>query len=90
MITQWFLDMGVGMAGWFLDLFPADFEVPDWFLGFTAIVNQIFSNAVGLGAWVPWPLVLLVVGFIFTVWGAGLLIKFVRWLIGLIPTMGGG
>lgn len=90
MITDFFITVGTGFMGWILDMFPADFEVPDWLVGFATMVNEIFANAVGLGAWVPWPFVLLVVGSIVAVWVVGLVIKFARWLLGLIPTMGGG
>lgn len=90
MITLFFIHLGGAIADWFLSLFPADFVVPDWFANFSDMVNPIFANAYGLGAWIPWPFVLIVVGFILTLWFTGLVIKFVRWLIGLIPTMGGG
>lgn len=90
MIVSFFLDVALGLAGWVLDMFPADFEVPEWLTGFAVLVNEIFGNAVGMGAWVPWPFVLLVIGSVLTMWAIGFGIKFARWLIGLVPTMGGG
>lgn len=90
MIPDLFIDLGVAVGTWFLGLFPSDFEAPEWISGLAGLVNEVFANAVGMGAWVPWPFVLLVVGSIVTVWLIGLFVKFVRWLIGIIPTMGGG
>ena len=88
MIIEWLLDLFSGFIDWVLSL--VTFDVPDWLEGLAGTVAGVINAGAGLGAWVPWPLVLLVVGGTFTIWGAGLFIKAARWLLGLIPTMGGG
>lgn len=90
MITLWFMTVGEHIANFFLGLFPADFEVPEWFIGAAGLMNELFANAVGLGAWVPWQALLLIITFVIGLWSVGLVIKVVRWLVGIIPTMGGG
>lgn len=90
MIWAWLLDVARGFIGWVLDLFPSDWELPDWFTGLADTAAEVIGNAAGLGAWVPWGIVLTVVGATFVLWTVGLIIKFVRWVVGLIPTMGGG
>ncbi len=85
MIPDFFLDLAMGFIGWVLDLFPADTgdDAVSFIDGFADILTVVLSNAAGLGAWVPWVLVVPVVGTIVTLWGVFTLVKFVTWVKGL-------
>lgn len=81
MITDSFFDLGLAFIGWVLDLFgDAGPEITDAVGGFAVILAQVLSGAAGLGAWVPWLLIVGVVGTIFTLWGIFTLVKFVTWV----------
>lgn len=89
MIIEWLYSLVPGLEDWFLGLFgPAD--IPDWLGNVSDFLASMINSAAGLGAWVPWAFVIGVSGTLLGVWLIGLLIRVVRWLIGLIPTMGGG
>ena len=89
MITEWFISIGMGIAEWAVGLFGTA-DPPAYLTSLTTWLGTIINGASGFGAWVPWPFALLVAGVSLTLWLAGFVIKGIRWLIGLIPTMGGG
>lgn len=89
MIVEWFLDLWANFVEWIMSFF-GELELPDWFLTGTSSVLSVINNGAGLGAWVPWGIVVGAVTVTFVIWFAGFGLKFARWLIGLIPTMGGG
>ena len=89
MITEWIMSIGVSIAEWFISLFGTG-EPPEWLSTITTWLGTLMASVVGLGAWVPWGLLITVSTGVFAVWLIGFLVKGVRWLIGLIPTMGGG
>jgi hypothetical protein len=88
-ITAWFIGIGTGFVDWFLGLFGTA-DPPAFIVQATDFVAGLLSSAAGLGAWIPWALVLAVAGFNFLLWATGFGVKAVRWCVGLIPSMGGG
>lgn len=89
MIFEWLLGLLDGLADFGLGLTDG-LEVPDWLDGFAGLFADVAAACYGLGAWVPWWLVIGAVTATFSIWSVGLLVKAVRWLVGWIPTMGGG
>lgn len=89
MITEFFIGLWDTIAVWFLSLFPAD-NLPAWFVGFGDLVSSLLASAGGLGAWVDWNFAIAVIVTVLGIWLVGFAVKTVRWLLGLIPTMGGG
>lgn len=89
MIVDFFLTTAEALVVWVLGLFPTDFEVPEWITGFTGLIAEILAGAHGMGIWIPWAFVFIVLGGTYLLWSAGLLLKFARFILGLIPTMGG-
>lgn len=90
MITEWFLQLAANVTTWFIGLWPAAASVPTWITGAAGYVQNVINSGAGLGAWIPWPLVIGVATFQVGTWFALWVVKVVRWVIGLIPTMGGG
>lgn len=89
MITSWFISMGTGIADWFIGLFGTA-DPPDFIVQATSFVGTLLQSAAGLGAWIPWAVVLTVAAINFALWATGFGVKALRWLVGLFPTMGGG
>ena len=90
MITDWLIDVGRQLMAWLLGLFPADWQVPDWLTGLSTQLGVVLAGAAGMGVWIPWALIFTVVTATFVLWTLGLTLKLARWLLGLVPTMGGG
>ena len=88
MIVEWFLSIAGGVADWALGFLGSD-PAPEWMTTVGTFMSGQLASFAGLGAWIPWDFAILVWGSILTIWVAILLVKFVRWVIGLIPTMGG-
>jgi len=80
MITDFFLDIGMSLIGWVLSWMVAPEGGFDFLADVATIIAPVFANIHGLGAWVPWPLVVTVVGSIFTLWAVFALVKFVTWV----------
>lgn len=90
MITEWFIGLWNTINQWVNSLWPANYQVPAWFTDFGAQLASFLSDANGLGVWIPWQFITVVVGGILALWLALLSVKLLRWVIGLFPTMGGG
>lgn len=90
MITEWFIQLGMGFAQWFVGLVPADaIAVPDVVADLDTQVNGFISGFGSLGAWVPWVVVLSCAGIAIAIWGALWLVKGIAWIWGQIPVIGG-
>lgn len=89
MIIEWFISIGTHISDWAVGLFGTA-DAPAYLTTIASFVNGLMTSAAGLGAWVPWAFVIVVAGINLALWGVGLGVKAVRWIIGLIPTMGGG
>lgn len=63
---------------------------PAWMGTTGTFVVSLIESAKGLGAWVPWTLILSIAAFNLALWAAFLALKVARWVVGLLPTMGGG
>lgn len=90
MIAEWFLGLMESLSTWFLNLFPENPELENFAADAVGVVQSALDSASGLGAWLDWVYALVVAGLIASIWLIGLIIKVLRWLVGLIPTMGGG
>lgn len=88
MITEWFIGIGSDLTTWALGALGTD-DPASWFTTVGTFITNILASVAGLGAWVPWGIAIAVWGTATAVWTAGLLLKVARWLLGLIPTMGG-
>lgn len=89
MITEWFLGLCQQIADWFLSLFP-EWDVPGDIVGFDNTLNGFVGSFDGLGVWVPWTLLFVCVGISIAAYLIGLSVRAGRWVLGLVPTMGGG
>lgn len=89
MITEFFITLSATIADWFMGLFP-EWNVPPEVAGFDNTVNGFIDDFSGLGVWAPWPLLISIAGIAIIAFTIQLTVKAARWLIGLIPTMGGG
>ena len=89
MITEWIMNLGIGIAEWFISLFGTE-PPPEWISSITTWLGQLMGSVSGLGAWLPWGIAITVAGVVLALWLAGFVIKGLRWVLGLIPTMGGG
>lgn len=89
MITEWFItlwrDLVLAVIGWF----ETDWEVPSFLLEFDDFVNGFLANVAGLGAWVDWVYVFVVIGAVLVVWTVGLGLKLARAIAAHIPFVGG-
>ena len=89
MITEFFIGLWDTIAVWFLGFFSSD-NLPAWFLQFGDLISNLLASSAGMGAWLDWAFAIAVVVTVLTLWVVGFAVKTVRWLLGLIPTMGGG
>lgn len=87
-IVEWLGSLWVGLVGWFTSLFGTD-PVPGWMLDAGDMIQSLITGASGLGVWVPWVLAITVATFVGGLWLVAVAIKFIRWVLGWIPTMGG-
>jgi hypothetical protein len=88
-LTQWFLDLAAGFYGWALSLLPSG-PPPAWIVGFRARLGDVLDGLDGMGSWLDWSFALTVVLAVVGAWAVVLVVRAVRWLVGWIPTMGGG
>jgi hypothetical protein len=88
-ITQWFIDLGQGFIGWALSLLPQG-PPPAWIGDFRGRLGSLLAGIDGMGAWLDWSFALVVVLAVVGAWAVVLTVRAVRWLVGWIPTMGGG
>lgn len=90
MISEIAIMLATGIAEFFIAYFPADWTLPPEVVNLDATVNDFLVNFEGMGVWAPWALMVTFIGISIAVWGITSLIKAARWLLGLVPTMGGG
>lgn len=89
MITEFFLNLFTTVQTFVLGIIP-DVQLPSWFSDAAGYVAGWINQGANLGVWVPWALVGSVTAAVLGVWLFGLAVKSARWLLGLLPTMGGG
>ena len=88
MITEALLNLFGGIADWFLGLFGTA-APPAWITDTAAGILGFITAGAGLGVWIPWSTFGIVALVVLFVWTSGFWLKVFRWLLGLIPTMGG-
>lgn len=88
MITEFFMDFAVLLQGWFLGLFGDD-PPPLWITDVSTFFADVFDSALGLGAWVPFPLLGIVIMSVGGLWATFWIVKGIRWVWGLTPFSGG-
>lgn len=89
MISEWFIGLIQTVANWFIGLMP-EWDAPPEFVNFDATLNGFTASFNGLGVWVPWALLVTCVVIAIAAYLIGLTVKAARWVLGLVPTMGGG
>ncbi len=89
MIVEFFIGLWDTIATAVLGLMPKD-PAPDFLVNADGVLNTLLQSIQGMGAWVDIPFAITVVTAVLGAWLVGATVKIVRWLIGLIPTMGGG
>jgi hypothetical protein len=90
LIVEAFIDLADTLVTWFFSLFPSDFELPEWLLTLSTLLGEVLAGAAGMAVWIPWGWIMTVLTGTFTIWSVGFILKFARWVVGLLPTMGGG
>lgn len=88
MIIEWLVAVGEGFIGWLTGLMP-EWDPPAWFIAFDEQVNGVFATLDGLGAWIDWVLLLVVVGLALATWLTCLSIKALRAVASYVPFFGG-
>ena len=89
MVVDLFLEAFAHIQVFFIEMMGQT-APPAWTGTVGVFVGGLLQSAKGLGAWIPWTLVITVASFNLSLWALFLVIKAVRWIIGLFPTMGGG
>lgn len=89
MIVEWLASMAAGFVEWISGLL-AQIQPPAWITDQHGALVSMLDSFNGLGVWVDWVSLGICIGAVLASWGSALLVKGLRWLVGLIPTMGGG
>ncbi|GAA1698903.1 hypothetical protein GCM10009808_15510 [Microbacterium sediminicola] len=89
MITEWLVQLGLGVVSWFVGLFPSDWEVPTEIANLDQMISSFIADFSGLGVWAPWALLITCAVISAGVWSVGLIVKAIRAAIAHIPLVGG-
>jgi hypothetical protein len=87
-ITEWFIQIGVTVAGWFVGLFPES-GPPEFIRDFDGMFNTLTTGGSGLGAWIDWAFIIPVVLATLTVYAITFAVKLVLKVAAFIPLFGG-
>jgi hypothetical protein len=87
-ISEWFITIGIGFAGWVVGLFP-EWDVPSEVAGFDDMLNGFIAPFSSLGAWVPWTVIFICVGLAVAAWVIGWGVKAIRAVAAHVPFVGG-
>lgn len=88
MVTEALLDVIRSVVSTVLGSLP-QIEVPDWLATASDGASQVAAMGAGLGAWIPAPLIMTVVGALLAAWLIGFGIKLAR-IVASFLTLGGG
>lgn len=88
MIVDFFLEVGIGILGWILDLMVMPGGGIDFVAQASAVTASVFVNIGGLSVWIPWGVITGTVTLIFGLWLTFVGLKFITWLKNLMG-MGG-
>lgn len=89
MITEWLLGLGQTVVTWFASLFPPADEMPDFLRDLDSTISGLLSNLSGIGAWVDWAYIIVIVLAVAGLWLVAFGIKVLRALIAHLPLIGG-
>lgn len=86
MISEFFIDIWVNVSGWVLGLMPAMPAVDTAGIGLGNILAPVSHGLTGLGGWVPWGLVAILLPASVAFYLGSLLLRAVK---SFIPTISG-
>lgn len=89
MITEWLIDLFVGIGEWFASLLPD----MDWANGMVVdasnAVGSVMVAAAQISAWFPWGVLTATASVVLGIYVALFALKFIRFVWGLTPFSGG-
>lgn len=85
-ILEWIVERLEAFGSWLASVVP---PVPAWVGDITAGLSEIAQTAALFGAWVPWGLVVIVLGLVVVVIGIAFAIRIAR-IVASFLTLGGG
>lgn len=88
MIVEWLIRIGLKIAGWFMSLFP-NTDPPAFLSTLDTQWNTVVAGASGMGVWVDWAYVLVVLGAVLAVYVAMFLVKVLMKVAAFFPFLGG-
>ncbi len=88
MVTDWLIQVGMGIATWFIGLIP-NVQLPDNVLHLDTTIDSLTAALGGLSPWVPWAILFAGATLSVSTWGVCLLIKLVRAAVSYVPVVGG-
>lgn len=88
MIVEWLMRIGLKIAGWFVSLFPST-DPPQWIATLDDKWNAVVGGASGIGVWVDWTYVLVILGAVLAVYVAMFIVKVLMKVAAFIPFLGG-
>lgn len=88
MITDFFINLGTVVFGWFLSIIP-QFDDSGIIVNAQNIVTPFAAGIAALGAWLPWAPLVVLMNLMPGVYLVSLFARFLRALLGHIPAIGG-
>ena len=83
MIVEWLSGIWTAVASWFLTLLPP-FPVTGAEVGISAILDPVSTALGGLGGWIPWDVVGILLPVSMGLYIVGLILRVVKSLIPMI------
>jgi len=87
-IVNWLMMLMQTAVTGFVGMLP-DFSVPSAVANLDSQVNSLTSTLSGLGAWVAWPVALVLMLIPLALWGAGVGFKVALFIWAKVPVIGG-
>lgn len=88
MVTEWFIWIGMTVARWFVGLFPEG-SPPEFLATVDDKWNSVTAGASGIGVWVDWTYVLVVLTAVLGVYVITFGVKVALKIVAFIPFFGG-
>ena len=86
MISEFFINIWVTVSTWFLSLLPQMPGVEDASFGVGNILRPVAAGLTGLGGWIPWGTIAVLLPISVALYIAGFVLRAVK---SLIPTISG-
>jgi hypothetical protein len=87
-IVEWIVGLFTGIGSWVGSLFP-DWTPPAFLTQLASQVNGLLANLNGVGVWVDWTYILVIVVAVLGTWVITLGVKTARALASYLPFFGG-